>query len=848
MFLIVANVSKKKKKAMKKILTLFAIFFIGILSAKADYFSYTYQGKTLYYEITSSTTVRVTYATYDSNYVSGNVTIPSQIKKATYHNTQTYSVTSIGVSAFSGCSSLTSITIPNSVTSIGNWAFSGCSSLTSITIPNSVTAIGNYAFSSCSSLTSIELPTSVTSIGSYAFYGCSSLTSLEVPNSVTSIGSGAFYGCSGLTSVELPNSVTSIGSGAFSGCSGLTSIEIPSSVTSIDDTAFFNCSSLDIVTIYSKKVCRKFWGGYNDSVTNPSTLIIKDSVTYIDHNAFYGCSSLTSITIPNSVTSIGNYAFYGCSSLTSVTLPNTLYYLGNNAFCNCSSLLSVEMPKYLSKINDSVFRGCSSLTSIEIPNNVTKIGDYAFRGCSSLTNIVIPNSVTSIGIRTFANCSGLTSMKISSPLSFIGDHAFQQCNNLDTIICTRMTPPVISNTSVFDELPTNAILLVPCDAINNYKSEATWQRFQNAIYPYDSLFQEIEISATICENETYNFNGKILTTSGIYTDTLQNTNGCDSVITLTLNTYPNFENSIIKKVIHEGDSFIFMGNTLTSTGTYKDTLQTINGCDSVVTLMLTVIDYDTPNPTDTIILYDTIVVTNYDTINTTDTLIVNNYIHDTTIVKDTLTLFDTINTTDTLIVNNYIHDTTIVKDTLTLFDTINTTDTLIVTLYDTITNTIYDTIINTITDTITQLIYDTIIPCARIYTYIYATINEGEKYSDYGFTKTEAGTYTNIFKTEDGCDSTVVLYLTVLSGLDNVETSQIMLYPNPTNEKVYLSLTNIPNAEITIRDIMGNVVKKEKVLANETEVVLDVKDLASGTYTIMISNNKTRVTKKLIKR
>ena len=84
-------------------------------------------------------------------------------------------VTSIGISAFSYCESLTSITIPNSVTSIGSSAFSYCESLTSITIPNSVTSIGSSAFYSCKSLTSITIPDSVTSIGHDAFLDCSFL-------------------------------------------------------------------------------------------------------------------------------------------------------------------------------------------------------------------------------------------------------------------------------------------------------------------------------------------------------------------------------------------------------------------------------------------------------------------------------------------------------------------------------------------------------------------------------------------------------------------------------------------------------------------------------------------------
>ena len=167
------------------------------------------------------------------------------------------SVTSIGYSAFRGCSGLTSVTIGNNVTSIGALAFYDCGGLTSVTIGNSVTSIGEWAFYGCSGLESITvssdntkyhssenclietesrklilgcnnsvIPTdgSVTSIGYSAFRGCSSLTSITIPNRVTSIGALAFYDCGGLTSVTIGNNVTSIGGSAFSGCSGLKNI------------------------------------------------------------------------------------------------------------------------------------------------------------------------------------------------------------------------------------------------------------------------------------------------------------------------------------------------------------------------------------------------------------------------------------------------------------------------------------------------------------------------------------------------------------------------------------------------------------------------------------------------
>ncbi len=353
---------------------------------------------------------------------------------------------SIGDSAFSGCSSLTSITIPESLTSIGDSAFRGCSSLTRITIPESVTSIGGSAFEGCSRLTSITILGSVTSIG--AFRGCSSLTSITIPESVTIIGGSAFYDCSSLTSITIPESVTSIGGSAFYDCSSLTSITIPESVTSIGDSAFRGCSSLTSITI-------------------------PESVTSIGDSAFRGCSSLTSITIPESVTSIGSSAFYDCSSLTSITIPfvgarlngtsntyfgyifgvssyvdNSSYVvpkslktvvitggtsIGKYAFNGCSSLTSIEIPDSVTSIGGSAFYDCSSLTSITIPNSVTSIGHEAFYGCRSLTSITIPNSVTSIGSYAFYDCSRLTSIEIPDSVTIIGGYAFYGCSRLTSI-------------------------------------------------------------------------------------------------------------------------------------------------------------------------------------------------------------------------------------------------------------------------------------------------------------------------------------------------------------------------------------------------------------------------------
>ena len=229
--------------------------------------------------------------------------------------------------------SVTKANIPHTiegvtVTSIGDGAFSGCVSLTSVTIPDSVTSIGEWAFYECTSLTSVTIPDSVTSIDGHAFYECESLTSVTIPDSVTSIGNRAFCYCSSLTSVTIPDGVTSIGRGAFGNCAALTGIWVTEGNSHYSSDASGVLFSKDKTTL----------------VQCPGTLAectIPGSVTSIGDSAFYWCTSLTSVTIPDSVTGIGDSAFYWCTSLTSVTIPDGVTSIGWCAFADCESLTNV---------------------------------------------------------------------------------------------------------------------------------------------------------------------------------------------------------------------------------------------------------------------------------------------------------------------------------------------------------------------------------------------------------------------------------------------------------------------------------------------------------------------------
>ena len=408
------------------------------------------------------------------------------------------SVTSIGDGAFDGCSSLSSIAISDSITSISAWTFDGCKSLRSLIIPDSVTSIGNEAFRGCSSLCSLVIPDSVTSIGDGAFDGCSSLRSLVIPDSVTSIRDGAFDGCSSLRSLVIPDSVTSIGDGAFDGCSSLRSLVIPDSVTSIGDGVFSSCSSLrslvipdSVVNIKGNPFC--YWKGkleclsasfiYEDNVLfnmdksklisfrnqEAKSFIIPDGVKSIGKCAFGYCYSLVNISIPNSVTSIGEESFIDCSSLSNLVIPNSVTSIGDGAFWGCSSLRSLVIPNSITSIGAWVFSGCKSLSNITIPDSLTSIGAWAFDGCSSLRSLVIPNSVTSIDAWVFSGCKSLSNITISDSLTSIGAWAFEGCSSLRSLVIPNSVTSI--GDSAFEDCTSLSSLVIP-DGVTSIRDYA----------------------------------------------------------------------------------------------------------------------------------------------------------------------------------------------------------------------------------------------------------------------------------------------------------------------------------------------------------------------------------------
>ena len=373
----------------------------------------------------------------------GDIVIPSEV---TYEGI-TYSVTSIGKSAFFQCKSMTSLTLPNSINSIGKSAFAYCHALDTVVIPKNVTVIEDTAFGDCEGLRRVVIPEGVTKIANSAFNSCHSLDSLFLPNTVSTIEDWAFALCRSLVYIEVSQSLREVGQGAFGDCPALATVNI----TDLSSWCKINFANYMATPLY------------------------------YTHQLKLNGEIITDLVIPDDVTSIGSYAFGYCSTLTSITIPNSVTSIGASAFAGCSGVKTITIPNGVTLISGSVFSGCSSLKSVVIPNKVTAIGDWAFQNCSNLTSIVLPNNVVSVGRNAFNGCSKLASATIGSSVRTINVKAFANCPDLADIYCNAIQVPSTSSDAFEDSYINLATLHVPDASLSSYKNTAPWSSFGTGV-------------------------------------------------------------------------------------------------------------------------------------------------------------------------------------------------------------------------------------------------------------------------------------------------------------------------------------------------------------------------------
>ena len=542
---------------MKRLLlSVCAVLFAHLLSAQV------FQVNDLTYSVTSTDEVKV----HDCSSTAQGVIIPSIVS----HNGASYVVTSIGDQAFYLCHNLISVVIPETVLSIGNEAFNHCTGLTTLTIPNSVISIGNSAFANTFSLTSMTIPDNVVTFGNEVFRN-SGVSDVTLGNGINSIGSNTFNYCGNLTTVTLGNGITSIGEQAFMWCENLTSINIPATLTSLAKNAFAYCESLT-------------------SIELPSTL------TSIAEQAFIGCASLPSVSIPEGITRIESTTFKYCSSMIYVEIPESVTYIGTGAFAECTSMTYAVIPSNVNYIGYSAFADCSNLVSLTFNatdcidfNMVEMVGwiAYPFVNCP-IGEVVFGENVEKIPAYFLSDASveNLTYFTIPSSVESIGQHAFDSCYNLQNVECKAIEPPTIANLSAF---PNSDILTltVPCGTLDAYTASGSLWNQIFADIDQGAMAEITELSATICGGETYTENGFNASETGVYRKTFQSIEGCDSIVSLSLTVNPSY-NYTITATINAGETYTENGFNESEAGTYVQNHQTILGCDSTITLVLTI--------------------------------------------------------------------------------------------------------------------------------------------------------------------------------------------------------------------------------------------------------------------
>ena len=325
--------------------------------------------------------------------------------------------------AFKDCENLKSIILKD-VKSIGNSAFSGCTGLNTLFIPDTVSSIGDSAFNRCTSLVDLSLPflgNGSDKLFLGAIFGAENYkqNQTHVPESLrnlsiscpSDIPVGAFYECNNIRSISIKGTVNSIGEEAFYRCRKLKKLEI-SPIKQLSPYAFAYCAAL-------------------------GELSLAEDITSIPDGAFYACSALRTLNfgnavnaMPNSVKNLGKAAFAYCESLTAIELSSSLTHIEEQAFYGCAYLLSLTLPDTVTEVKDDAFKGCSNLKSLSLGTGLKSIGNGAFSYCSSLKELDISANVTTFGEYAFAYCSYLSDVSIACEDAKLGEGVFTGCKKI----------------------------------------------------------------------------------------------------------------------------------------------------------------------------------------------------------------------------------------------------------------------------------------------------------------------------------------------------------------------------------------------------------------------------------
>lgn len=310
-----------------------------------------------------------------------------------------------------------------------------------------LTTYPDSAFTQCTNIVNIKLPNSLTKLGKYCFHGCTGIKKFVYPKNVRNIPTQCFYNCTNLERIYFKGIISINHSGdqghnkQFQGCSKLKHVYFDS-IQQICSGSFYGTKNED----WFYHPCSQSKEGHlyiaGEEVFD---ITIPEGVTSINHSNFAFYKYLTAVTFSSTVTYIGNASFYKCSGLTSLVLPPNLRTMGEMTFYGCSGITgSLVLPNSLTSTSKSVFAGCSSIQHLTLTSSMTSINDGMFLNCRSISNTLeIPSSITSIGQQAFAGCSSIPGdLIIPDSVKSIGASGFSGCANIENVVATALTSAV----------------------------------------------------------------------------------------------------------------------------------------------------------------------------------------------------------------------------------------------------------------------------------------------------------------------------------------------------------------------------------------------------------------------
>ena len=726
---------------------------------------------------------------------------------------------------------------------------------------------------------------------------------------------------------------------------------------------FTNQYGLDSFIILNLAVADTFHTELNESICEGQSIFFNGqnrniTGSYRDtFTAQTGCDSFVVLnlavnpmlqsTLTETICQGDQYAFNGQNLITAGTYFDTLATSNG-----CDSLLTLELtiaPNPQTLLIESICMGSARFFRGQ---NITTAGIYrdtfmAGNGCDSVV-------VLDLRVNNFAQKNLSQSICTGSSHFFNGRNLTTTGIYYDTLVANSGCDSIVAlelTVSNFDQTNLTTTLCEGGSILFNGQNLTSSGLYQDTLLNSNGCdsfivldFQvltayEIQSNQTICAGEQTLFQGNVLTTSGIYRDTMQTANGCDSILILDLTVNNTYETDFDVHIC--GGSINFNNQNLTSSGIYRDTLSTVAGCDSFIILNLIVEEIFTTNLVETICAGDTYVFNsltlnstgNYQvdlisdngcdsivTLNLTVGSAQNTFLQETicngeTRVFNNQTLntsgvyFDTLSTVhgcDSLIELNLTvlpdyedvsQQVICAGDTLDFFNFVLTTTNSYMVILDTETGCdsvvimnllVLDDLETTIESTIcateslafgSQILTDagtymesftTDRGCDSLVTMnlsvvvgkessIDSTICAGESMFFDNQVLTETGIYSQMLTSDSGCDSLVMLSLTVDTigvgncamtvGIEETLLENIALYPNPVKEKLLINAATIKMNEIRLVNITGQTLITQTFNKSNapTQAELNMEALKAGVYWVLIQTEFGLRQEKVIK-